>query len=96
VGLSSCYETAAILQFSHTSVESKASTFNCPESLTAIRGGRFRRDRLSGERRINQIANRSNAIGNPKRHCRRAAQCFMHPAEVVERDVKAYGAKVCL
>jgi hypothetical protein len=65
-----------------------------PKPLTPIWRSRFRRNRLSGERRINQIANRPNAISNAKRHRWRAAQSLMHAAEIVERDVQRDGGKL--
>jgi hypothetical protein len=35
-------------------------------------------------------------VGNAVRHCWRAAQSFMHAAEIVERDLQAHGRKVAV
>lgn len=63
-------------------------------SLPPIRRGRLRCDRLGGERGIEQVANRPNAVRNAKRHGWRAAEALMHAAEIVVHDVERHGSAV--
>src|SRR5260370_10128235 len=60
------------------------AALNYPEPTPPIRRGRFRRDRLSGEGGIDQLADRPRVIRYPKSHCRRAdAQALMRADHIV-------------
>ena len=61
------------------------ATLDCREPLVPIRRGRFRRDRLRCQRGVQQVTNRPNPVSNGKRHRWRAAQAFMHAAQIVVR-----------
>src|ERR1035441_934827 len=62
--------------------------FNYPELLSSIRGGRYGRNRLRRQCGVQQVANGPNTISNSKHHRWRAAQAFMHAAEIVVRHVQ--------
>jgi len=70
-----------------------AASINYRKSLPPSRRRRFR---LSSKCRINQVANRPNAIRDAKRHCWRAAQRFVHSAEIIKRDVQCDGCEVAI
>jgi hypothetical protein len=72
------------------------SSIDYGKSLAPIWRGRFRCDWLRCQCRVQQVANRPDAISNSKRHCRRAAQAFMHAAQIVVRDMQAHDGDVTI
>jgi len=64
------------------------STVDYAEPTPPIRRGCHRRDRLSGKRGLDQIGYRPDPIRNVERHGWRAAQAFMHAAQIIVRDAQ--------
>ena len=67
---------------------------NYREPLPPIRRGHYRVDRLRSQRRVQQVTNRPDPLGNAERHRWRAAEAFMHAAQIVVGDVTQPTPKV--
>jgi hypothetical protein len=66
------------------------------ESPAPIWRCRLWRNRLRGERSVQQVTNRPDAISDPERNGWRGLKRFMRAAEIVMRDVQRHRRKMVL